>query len=207
MAINIDNDARTQAALAAAREALIARAVAASERPGSLPCPDVDNDGDAEAPNLLGVCPSNLGRLPWRTLGVPDLRDGSGEHLWYALSPRFRDHALAQPINSDSKGTLTVYSNTTTVVVTTEAAAVVFAPGGVLSGQNRSAAGSATLCAATAMIVTPDLCANNYLEASGTINNASALSARIPSRTSLLPSLPSRWTKAAMVFSSNARPR
>jgi hypothetical protein len=31
-----------------------------------------------------------LGRLPWKTLGLPDLRDGDGERLWYAVSSATR---------------------------------------------------------------------------------------------------------------------
>jgi hypothetical protein len=31
-----------------------------------------------------------LGRLPWKTLGVADLRDGYGERLWYAVSTKYK---------------------------------------------------------------------------------------------------------------------
>jgi hypothetical protein len=31
-----------------------------------------------------------LGRLPWKTLGLPDLRDGHGERLWYAVSTKYK---------------------------------------------------------------------------------------------------------------------
>ena len=75
-------DQTTAAALAQAREALIGRAVADKERPGSLPCPDFDNDGEA----TNGSCSVTVGRLPWRTLGLPDLRDGHGNRLWYVLA-------------------------------------------------------------------------------------------------------------------------
>ena len=95
----------TQAALVQAKEALVARAVADDNRPGSLPCPDTNNDGNAEL--FAGnECPSYIGRLPWKTLDVPDLRDASGERLWYVLSRSHRDHATAEPVNSNTAGQL-----------------------------------------------------------------------------------------------------
>ncbi|MGZ5099749.1 MAG: hypothetical protein ACXWGX_03210 [Usitatibacter sp.] len=88
----------TERALAQAREALIAyaadRPITTVVGPGYLPCPDLDDDGWAEA-----ICGSlkgelgreqRLGRLPWKTLGLPDLRDGYGERLWYAVSSRHK---------------------------------------------------------------------------------------------------------------------
>ena len=75
-------DQTTAAALAQAREALIGRAAADKERPGSLPCPDFDDDGEA----TNGSCSVTVGRLPWKTLDLPDLRDGEGNRLWYALA-------------------------------------------------------------------------------------------------------------------------
>lgn len=90
-----------------AKEALIARAVADDNRPGSLPCPDTDNDGVAEL--FAGnQCPSYIGRLPWRTLDVPDIRDAHGERLWYVLSRTHRDDSAAEPINSDTIGEIAV---------------------------------------------------------------------------------------------------
>ncbi len=86
----------TERALAQAREALLAygaeRAISREVGPGYLPCPDTDDDGWAEATcgslsGQLGQA-ERLGRLPWKTLGLPDLRDGYGERLWYAVSTR-----------------------------------------------------------------------------------------------------------------------
>ena len=95
-----ERDRITNQALAQAKAALIGRAAADSNRPGSLPCPDTNNDGVADL--LSGVdCPAYLGRLPWKTLGLPDLRDGYGERLWYELSGKFKDDASAEPLNSD----------------------------------------------------------------------------------------------------------
>ena len=62
--------------------------------PGYLPCPDLDNDGWAEATcgsqNGDSGQAERLGRLPWKTLGLPDLRDGYGERLWYAVSSKYK---------------------------------------------------------------------------------------------------------------------
>jgi type II secretory pathway pseudopilin PulG len=88
----------SERALADAREALLAyaagRPINPSVGPGYLPCPDLDNDGWAESTcgSLNGDSgqAQRLGRLPWKTLGLPDLRDGSGERLWYAVSTKYK---------------------------------------------------------------------------------------------------------------------
>ena len=129
-------DRRTAAALALARDALIGRAAGDDTRPGSLPCPDVDNDGVADGP--FGNCTASLGRLPWRTLGLAELRDGWHERLWYALSPNFRDNAAAGVLNSDTRGTLTIVDDRGTVLAE-DAPAVIAAAGPALFGQTRGA--------------------------------------------------------------------
>jgi len=59
------------AAFEQAKQAMIGRAVVDQNRPGSLPCPDIDNDGVLTL-NVDyfsgGVCARLIGRLPWRTL-------------------------------------------------------------------------------------------------------------------------------------------
>lgn len=150
----------TNASFAQAKEALIARAVADDNRPGSLPCPDTDDDGVAEL--FAGnQCPSYIGRLPWRTLDVPDLRDAEGERLWYVLSRTHRDHAAAEPINSNTVGELAVNgANPATQVL-----AVLIAPGrpviraGAPAMQVRDCPVNCNL-------------AINYLDVSGAIDNA-----------------------------------
>ncbi len=85
-------------ALATAREALIAYATSRPldeiVGPGYLPCPDLDDDGWAEPTcgSLTGETGQwqRLGRLPWKTLGLPDLRDAFGERLWYAVSSKHK---------------------------------------------------------------------------------------------------------------------
>jgi hypothetical protein len=133
-ALRNDQDRKTGYALAQAKQALIGRAASDNNRPGSLPCPDIDNDGQATVgvEYIGNTCASYVGRLPWKTLGLPDLRDADGERLWYALSPNFRD-ATGVVINAGTTGTLTVNGNMTVA----NAAAIVFAPGGALNGQTR----------------------------------------------------------------------
>jgi hypothetical protein len=73
--------------------------------------------------------------LPWKQLGLPDLRDGRGERLWYALSDNF--HAGATPpLNSDTKGTLTI----TGTSPASNVIAVIFSPGSVVGSQVRDTA-------------------------------------------------------------------
>jgi len=153
----------TSAALAQAKEALLGRAVSDDNMPGSLPCPDTNDDGSSEL--LSGNnCPSYIGRLPWRTLNLADLRDGSGERLWYALSPAFRDDNSAQPLNSNTKGALLVYSADGVTPQTQagySAVAVIFSPGSPLGSQTRST-------------VAQQNSAANYLDIANSRNNASA---------------------------------
>ncbi|HUO43844.1 MAG TPA: hypothetical protein VMT94_02895 [Burkholderiales bacterium] len=134
-ALHNEQNRKTLNALALAKQALIARAATDQSLPGSLPCPDTDNNGSADL--FAGNnCPSYIGRLPWRTLGLPDLRDASGERLWYALSPNFRDYVGIVAINDSTAGTLSV----TGVAPVANVAAIVFSPGSALPGQARDSA-------------------------------------------------------------------
>jgi len=97
-AARLARDRASDRALAEAREALIAyatsRPIDDRTGPGYLPCPDIDDDGWAEATcgSLSGHTGQSqrLGRLPWKTLGLERLRDGYGEPLWYAVSTRHK---------------------------------------------------------------------------------------------------------------------
>lgn len=125
-------DALTSKALTTAKAALIGRAYFDTNHPGSLPCPDINNDGISET--TVGVsggnCPNYIGRLPWRTLALTDIRDSNGERLWYVLSSDARDYQYL-PINSKSvTGLLQVDGSAHQV-------AVIFAPGLAISPQQR----------------------------------------------------------------------
>ena len=142
--VRVDRERATNEALAKAKDALIAFAVShvsdvpvagAPMRPGQLPCPDVNDDG-IEDSDAAGACANLMGRLPWATLGVSDLRDDAGERLWYAVSNDFRtDYNVtpAVPLNSDTAyqtGNASLALAGTTPA--TNLAALVLSPGATL---------------------------------------------------------------------------
>ena len=125
---------RTEAALAAARDALIGYAASYPDQhagrhgPGYLPCPDTSGNGSPNTPCGATV----LGRLPWRRLGLHDPRDGAGERLWYAIDRRFRANGYKhRPLNGDTATDLVVDGRG-------GVAAVILAPGPALPFQDRS---------------------------------------------------------------------
>ncbi|MGA7593827.1 MAG: hypothetical protein WCA64_01415 [Gallionella sp.] len=166
--LQIERDKTTAEALANARNALIAYAVSDGNRPGELPCPDVNDDGmlTMNVDYIGSSCTSTIGRLPWKTLGLPELRDGNGEHLWYAVSHAFWANG-SSAINSDIQGNLTVSGTSPASSII----AIVFAPGAALSGQSRSASQTAS-CTTTGTTVANSLCATNYLEGSNALSTS-----------------------------------
>ncbi|HEX7813252.1 MAG TPA: hypothetical protein VF460_15200 [Burkholderiales bacterium] len=171
---------QTAEALAKAKEALIGFAVGVNvnvtcgssncPRPGDLPCPDINDDGMAET-GCGGATGSNqqsrLGRLPWRTLGLPDLRDGDGERLWYAVSNNFKENTRtdctgpsnAGCLNSSTPGTITLSDRDGTIVhdgsdpnPPSGVIAVIIAPGAILQ---RDGAGSPQVRSCTGGACTP----------------------------------------------------
>jgi hypothetical protein len=140
-----EREARTMASLLKARSALIAYAASeqwqaymgqSTVQPGALPCPDRDNDGDSDCvwPGITNSV-SLIGLLPWKTIGTEDLRDASGERLWYAVSRNFRKLSGVTVVNSDTPGQFTVAGT----AAASKVVAVVIAPGPVVQGQNRGA--------------------------------------------------------------------
>ncbi len=98
--------------------------------PGFLPCPDQDNDGISQK-NCSKNTGTTLGRLPFAILGLEDLRDSSGERLWYALSDNFKNVGAGSDdavINSETPGQLTVDG-------VTDIVAVIIAPGSPVGHQ------------------------------------------------------------------------
>lgn len=98
--------------LAEAKQALISYAVTYPDRvnadfgPGYLPCPDRNNDGSTDAGACASTSNTTIGRLPWVTLRLNDLRDSSGQRLWYVLSDNYRNNPKLEPLNSETAGQL-----------------------------------------------------------------------------------------------------
>lgn len=100
-------------ALVQAKEAVIGYAATyrdthADQVFGYLPCPNTNNTSNGNADTFGAACGAatvgRVGRLPWRTLGLPALRDRDGECLWYAVSRTAKDSPLAVPLNWDTVG-------------------------------------------------------------------------------------------------------
>jgi hypothetical protein len=115
--------------------------------PGRLPCPEAPGTAGGTSEGLkAGTCaPSfpvnkNIGRLPWRTLGIDKLVDAANEPLWYAVSPDWANNgSTPPPINSGTPGQFAVDGAGDVV-------AVIIAPGRPLNtnpGANQVAAGCA----------------------------------------------------------------
>lgn len=187
-AVRVERDRVTTDALMRAREALIAYAVSDPNRPGELPCPDVDDDGrSTPGVEYVGAnCASLIGRLPWFTLGLPDLRDDAGERLWYALSNDFRAGGPV-PLNNDTAFRLGHSSLTLTPTGQQSASnlvAIVFSPGAVLQRQGaaniqqRSCTGGSCditgTCTSAPVTNTPKCNAVNYLDIASGEDNSDA---------------------------------
>lgn len=181
----IERDKITADALAKAKDALIGYAATYGDRNdkrvfGHLPCPDLGTGTEgSEAPSCSEKDISALGRLPWKSLGLPPLRDSSGECLWYAVSGSFKSNTKPDLLNWDSDGQFQILADdgatpmagtSSTVFDGTHPAAVIFSAGAPLSGQNRTpAASSVSECGG-------NYTASNYLDTLAGISN-SAISA------------------------------
>lgn len=141
------HETRTARALLIARDTLIGFAATYrnKEHPnadfGYLPCPDLNGDGSSE------TCGSkdqpSIGRLPYLTLNLPDLRDGAGECLWYAISGSFKNNPKASVVNWDSSGSFRLLDGSKQTIVLPGdqeglAVAIVIAAGPPLAGQERA---------------------------------------------------------------------
>lgn len=148
--------AATGDALAQAREALLAYAatyrdvVNGNEVFGYLPCPDMTavatgTQGNGAAESTCGS-PGEIavGLLPYRTLGLEQLRDDAGVCLWYVVSGGFKNNPkAASPMNWDTQGQLAISgANGEALAAPNDAyggaAAIVIATGMPVTGQSRS---------------------------------------------------------------------
>ncbi|MDP1613924.1 MAG: hypothetical protein Q8M11_22910 [Sulfuritalea sp.] len=126
-AIESRRQAKTDAAMLLAREALIGYALKYRDEEagqgrldrmyGYLPLPDLGSDRnnnvncteegcDANTPTDIvcnppdpnNIYPTMVGRLPWRTLGTGPLRDGHGECLWLIVSSLHLRKQCSNPV-------------------------------------------------------------------------------------------------------------
>lgn len=132
---------------------------------GFLPMPDVGSDRlhpaqQNPACNTEGCAmdfvngafpaPSEtvIGRLPWRTLGLPPLRDGHGECLWYAVSAGHKSLGIdpAMKMNWDTPGQLDEIVVNAGMLSAKglqnhdRPVAMIFSPGAALAGRSPTAA-------------------------------------------------------------------
>ncbi|MFQ5659987.1 MAG: hypothetical protein ACE5GZ_06140 [Gammaproteobacteria bacterium] len=163
---------RTAVALAQAKQALIAYAVTYYEsnpgKYGFLPCPDslptLGTEGNQD-PGCGSRNVNSLGRLPWKSLGLPPPRDGDGECLWYAVSGEYKVNKATRMLNEDSNGTFRIYKPDGTGLLAGTApadrpVAVIIAPGRALTVQNQD-----HTLEAGAVICGGNYTASNYLDA------------------------------------------
>jgi hypothetical protein len=154
-----------------AKEALIAYALQRGNPhgPGHLPCPDRNNDGISDG-IACGTATTRVGRLPWNSLGLPDLRDASGERLWYAVSRCFLERNLGTDVpapcsegyrvNSDVPGALQVGG----LAPASGIVAVILAPGSRVGSQGRSGPGPDPKTATCSIGADESCRVANYLE-------------------------------------------
>ncbi len=140
--IKILRDKKTASALAEAKSALIGFAISSNNiaNPSYLPNPDLkltaiipegSQSGMAGAANI-----SLIGKLPWRSLGISPLKDGSNECPWYVVSGRFKSSPSTSVFNWDTTGQITVIdANGNTVA--SNLAALIASSGALLVGQDR----------------------------------------------------------------------
>lgn len=160
-ALAIVNDNKTAQALAQAKDALIGWAISHPDKPGLLPYPDRDADGNydgySDCPLTLPSPPVSpallLGRLPFigekspcqnpqATINLDEV-DGTGERLWYAVSGNLVRVQTGAPTiaanlsDATTTGWLSVQDANGTVL-SSLVAFVVLSPGAVVPGQDRS---------------------------------------------------------------------
>ena len=141
--LTVYGEERTRIALYQAKQALIGYAVSFPEidalsgtdeidGPGYLPCPDISKNGVAGT-SCSDAGNTTIGRLPYKTLELEELRDASGQQLWYAISENFRNNPKLVPLNSESPASAQLSLDSVNDIV-----AVIIAPGDVVGNQSRN---------------------------------------------------------------------
>lgn len=140
-----EREIRTGLALQAAKRALLGYvALKAADNtenfPGRLPCPETPSQFGTADEGVAAPIPgyatcASTGRLPWRTLGIDQPRDGYGEALWYVVTTGAGGWALLNSgttlmLNPNVQGTLQYNGQPNTAV------ALIIAPGAALNTMN-----------------------------------------------------------------------
>jgi hypothetical protein len=143
----------TSKALHQAKQALLAYAATRADvsvpspqqgEYGFLPCPETFKNGTEgnSAPSCNGTGINALGWLPWKSLGLPPLKDESGACLLYAVSASYKKNPSYDMVNEDTNGMFQIVDEAGAVITGNNAedrvVAVIFAPGKALPGQNRN---------------------------------------------------------------------
>ena len=166
----------TQTALSTAKAALIGYAATYRETHpntvthlpdepfGQLPCPDIDNTGIAQL-NCGDAGETMIGRLPYKTLGLSDIRGAGGECLWYVVSGSHKNNPKTGPLNWDTRGQIRAIDSAGISVADPSdaqggAVAVIIAPGAPINAQART--GGNFPCSGNATNAL-----NSYLEGAG----------------------------------------
>ncbi|MFV9615262.1 MAG: hypothetical protein ACNYZG_04850, partial [Gammaproteobacteria bacterium] len=157
--IKTDNIHKTHNALKQAKQALLGYAFLRTDitmpsfQPGKygyLPCPGNTN-GDGNSVGSCGEENTNyLGWFPWRSLGMPPLKDGNGDCLLYAVSSTYKYNPTAGMLNEDTNyGMFQVFDEAGAVIQGGDAqdrvVAIVFSAGMALAAQSRNK-DPATVC-------------------------------------------------------------
>jgi type II secretory pathway pseudopilin PulG len=188
--LQMARDKTTAEALAQAKAALIGYAITYNDTHsgqtfGFLPCPDSDAS-NGEGSSKLSCSSKNIstvGRLPWKTLGLPVLHDGNGECLWYAVAGTYKYNPKTDIMDWDTNGLFQVLASSSVTLAgsttDSQAVAVVFASGVPLTGQsqNRAPNGNAPLCGG-------NYTASNYLDSDTTISANNAVPSSVANATS-----------------------
>ncbi len=127
---------------------------------GFLPCPDYNDGALSEGQEDNGNCGarsiSKIGYLPWRTLGLPSLKDESGTCLMYAVTGDYKNDESGFPsykaamLNEDSNGMFQVVDEAGVIIQgqnpDDRIVAIIFAPGKPLPGQGRAVEQTGSAC-------------------------------------------------------------
>jgi hypothetical protein len=109
---------------------------------GILPCPDLrttSSSGAQDSP-CGNLHTNSVGFLPWKTLGIDELRDSNGECLWYVVSGDYKTGPKANMLNEDINGLLQVQDENGKLYHGADPGdrpiALILAPGGILQEQS-----------------------------------------------------------------------